>query len=98
MPTPTLVDLPSLIDDAKCFELARQHRWPEGVRCPSCGSAAVARHGRDDTQPQRRGLAARFPPARLGGEVEVDELHVVAGHKGRPPSPKGAARPAGAPG
>ena len=54
MPMPTLVNLPSLIDDAKCFELVRQHRWPEGVRCPSCRSASVARHGRDDTQPHRR--------------------------------------------
>ncbi len=48
------MNLSSLIDDAKCFALVRQHRWPEGVRCPSCGSAAVARHGRDDTQPYRQ--------------------------------------------
>jgi transposase-like protein len=149
MPTPTLVNLPSLIDDAKCFELVRQHRWPEGARCPSCGSASVARHGRDDTQPHRQryrcsacgarfddltgtvlaghhrplrvwvlclyfmglnlsnrqiarelglsqpdvqlmaeqlrhGLAAKLPAATLEGEVEIDEVYVVAGHKGRP--------------
>src|SRR3954449_13499898 len=149
MPMPTLVNLPSLIDDAKCFELVRQHRWPEGVRCPSCGSASVARHGRDDSQPHRqryrcaacgarfddltgtvlagrhrplrvwvlclylmglnlsnrqialelelspsdaqamtehlrRGLVARTPEARLDGEVEIDEVYVVAGHKGQP--------------
>src|SRR3954465_3896206 len=149
MPMPTLVNLPSLIDDAKCFELVRQHRWPEGVRCPSRGSASVARHGRDDTQPHRQryrcaacgarfddltgpvlaghpqplrvwvpclyfmglnlssrqiarelglsqpdvqlmteqlrhGLAARLPAATLEGEVEIDEVYVVAGHKGRP--------------
>jgi transposase-like protein len=146
---PTLVNLPSLIDDAKCFELVRQHRWPEGVRCPSCRSASVARHGRDDTRPHRQryrcaacgarfddltgtvlaghrrplrvwvlclypmglnlsdrqiaqelglsrpdvqlmteqsrqGLAARLPPARLEGAVEIDEVYVVAGHEGRP--------------
>src|SRR4051795_4789601 len=149
MPMPTLVNLPSLIDDAKCFELVRQHRWPEGVRCPSCRSASVARHGRDDTQPHRQryrcaacgarfddltgmalaghhqplrvwvlclylmglnlsnrqiaqeldlgvsdvqamtealrqGLTARLPPVRLEGEVEIDEVYVVAGHKGQP--------------
>src|SRR6187551_2354724 len=149
MPMPTLVNLPSLIDDAKCFELVRQHRWPEGVRCPSCRSASVARHGRDDTQPHRQryrcaacgarfddltgtalaghhqplrvwvlclyfmglnlsnrqiaeelglsgsdmqrmteqlrhGLAAKIPAATLEGEVEVDEVYVVAGHKGQP--------------
>src|SRR5213080_193613 len=149
MPTPTLVNLSSLIDDAKCFELVRQHRWPEGARCPSRGSASVARHGRDDTQPYRQryrcaacgsrfddlsgtvlaghhqplriwvlclyfmglnlsnrqiaaelglgtsdvqlmteqvrnGLVAKAPEVSLSGEVEVDEVYVVAGHKGQP--------------
>jgi transposase-like protein len=149
MPSPTLVNLSSLIDDAKCYELVRQHRWPDGVRCPSCGGASVARHGRDDTQPHRQryrcascgarfddltgtvlaghhqplrvwvlclyfmglnlsnrqiaqelglsgpdaqlmteqlrhGLAAQLPAVRLEGEVEVDEVYVVAGHKGQP--------------
>ena len=51
---PPLVNLSSLIDDAKCYELVRQHRWPEGVRCPACDSAAVTRHGRDDTEPHRQ--------------------------------------------
>ena len=32
----------------------------------------------------RRGLVARIPEARLGGEVEIDEVYVVAGHKGQP--------------
>ena len=146
---PSLVNLPSLIDDARCYELVRQHRWPDGVRCPSCGSASVARHGRDDTQPHRqryrcagcgarfddltgtvlagrhrplrvwvlclylmglnlsnrqiareldlgvsdaqamtevlrRGLTARAPAVVLDGEIEIDEVYVVAGHKGNP--------------
>ena len=146
---PPLVNLSSLIDDARCYELVRQHRWPEGVRCPHCGSASVARHGRDDVQPQRQryrctgcgarfddlsgtvlaghhrplrvwvlclylmglnlsnrqiareldlcvsdvqamtealrqGLTAKLPPVVLRGEVEIDEVHVVAGHKGNP--------------
>src|SRR5213595_615895 len=132
---PPLVNLSSLIDDAKCYELVRQHRWPGGARCPSCGSASVARHGRDDAQPHRQryrcaacgarfddltgtvlaghhrpprvwvpclylsnrqiaqelglsqpdvqlmteqlrqGLAAKLPPARLEGEVEIDEVY-----------------------
>jgi transposase-like protein len=146
---PPLVNLSSLIDDARCYELVRQHRWPDGVRCPRCEGASVARDGRDDTQRHRQryrcagcgarfddltgtvlaghhqplrvwvlclylmglnlsnrqiaqeldlgvsdaqamtealrhGLAARLPPARLEGEVEIDEVYVVAGHKGNP--------------
>jgi transposase-like protein len=50
----SLVNLASLIDDTKCSELVRQHRWPEGVRCPHCDSASVARHGHDDTQRHRQ--------------------------------------------
>jgi len=45
-----LVSLSSLIDDAKCYELIRQHRWPNGIRCPHCDSPSVARDGHDDTQ------------------------------------------------
>src|ERR687885_2080043 len=145
----SLVSLSSLIDDAKCYALVRQQRWPDGVRCPACGGATLIRHGRDDTQGQRQryrckacaarfddltgtvlaghhqplrvwvlclylmglnlsnrqiareldlsqpdvqlmaeqlrhGLAARLPAATLEGEVEIDEVYVVAGHKGRP--------------
>ena len=149
MSSTSLVNLSSLIDDAKCYALVRQRRWPEGVRCPGCGGARVIRHGRDDTQEQRQryrcndcrvrfddltgtvlaghhqplrvwvlclylmglnlsnrqiareldlgetdvqamaeqlryGLAVKRPPARLAGEVEIDEVYVVAGHKGQP--------------
>src|SRR3954464_3441982 len=54
MSSTSLVSLSSLIDDAKCYALVRQQRWPDGVRCPACGGAAVIRHGRDDTQEQRQ--------------------------------------------
>jgi len=144
-----LINLSGLIDDAKCFALVRQHRWPENVRCPVCDSGAVIRDGCDDTQPcrqryrckacsgrfddltgtvlaghhqplrvwvlclyfmglnlsnrqialelgldtsdtqamteqLRRGLAAKAPAVELHGEVEIDEVYVVAGHKGQP--------------
>ena len=161
MTAPDLVNLAALIDDAKCFALVRQHRWPEGVRCPGCGGATVIRHGRDDTQGQRqryrckacatrfddltgtvlagrhrplgvwvlclyfmglnlsgrqiaqeldlsqpdvqlmtaqlrRGLAAQLPAVVLDGEVEIDEVYVVAGHKGNPAAvAKRGARAAG---
>lgn len=149
MPSPLLVNLPCLLDDAKCYALVRQHRWPDGVRCPHCASASVARHGFDDTHRERQryrckacqarfddltgtvlaghhrplrvwvlclylmglnlsnrqiaqeldlavsdaqamteqlraGLAAKAPPPPLNGAVEIDEVYVVAGHKGQP--------------
>src|SRR3982750_3515480 len=149
MPASELVNLSGLLDDAKCFALVRQRRWPEGVRCPGCGSGAVIRDGRDDAQPDRQryrckacagrfaalpgpawagrpqplrvwvlclyfmglnlsnrqialelglspsdvqamteqlrqGLVARAPEGALAGEVEIDEVYVVAGHKGQP--------------
>jgi len=54
MPASDLVNLSGLLDDAKCFALVRQHRWPESVRCPGCGSDTVIRDGCDDTQPHRQ--------------------------------------------
>ena len=57
MAAPDLVNLSSLLDDAKCFALVRQHRWPERVRCPGCGRDGVIRDGCDDTQPHRHSLA-----------------------------------------
>ena len=144
-----LFDLSGLMDDAKCFAFVRQHRWPDGVRCPGCGSDAVIRDGCDDTQSHRQryrcracasrfddltgtvlaghhqplrvwvlclyfmglnlsnrqiamelgldasdtqimteqlryGLVAKTPAVELQGEVEIDEVYVVAGHKGQP--------------
>jgi transposase-like protein len=157
-----LVDLSGLLDDAKCFAFVRQRRWPDGVRCPGCGSDAVIRDGRDDAQPHRqryrckacasrfddltgtalagrhqplrvwvlclyfmglnlsnrqiaselglspsdvqamterlrRGLVAKAPEVALEGEVEIDEVYVVAGHKGQPAAvAKGGGSGAGA--
>ena len=149
MAAPDLVNLSGLMDNAKCFAFVRQHRWPDGVRCPACDSSRVIRDGCDDTQRARQryrctacgsrfddltgtilaghhqplrvwvlclyfmglnlsnrqiaqeldlsqsdvqrmtgqlraGLVAKSPPARLEGEVEIDEVYVVAGHKGNP--------------
>ena len=45
-----MVNLSGLLDEAKCFELVRQHRWPDGVRCPDCDGAVVIRNGHDEGQ------------------------------------------------
>jgi transposase-like protein len=138
-----------LIDDAKCYEMVRDLRWPDGVYCPHCESNQVIKNGHDTTelcrqryrcgdcdrcfddltntvfaghhQPLRiwmlcsyllglnlsnqqiateldlsqtqaqematklrQGIADRQEPVVLEGEVECDEVYVVAGHKGHP--------------
>src|SRR3954462_14722651 len=149
MPASDLVNLSGLLDDAKCFALVRQLRWPEGMRCLGCRRDAVIRDGYDDTQPCRQryrgkacgsrfddltgtvlaghhqplrvwvlclyfmglhlpnrqiarelglnasdvqamteqlrhGLVAHTPAVQLEGEVEIEEVYVVAGPKGQP--------------
>jgi len=49
-----LINLSGLIDNVKCFALLRQHRWPQGARCPVCDSGAAIQDGRDDAQPCRQ--------------------------------------------
>jgi len=44
-----------------------------------CGSDVQAM-----TEQLRRGLAAKTPEVTLRGEMEIDEVYVVAGHKGQP--------------
>ena len=149
MPASDSVNLSGLMDDAKCFALVRQHRWPAGVRCLGCDSSSVIRDECNDMQPHRQrycckacasrfddltgtvlaghhqplrvwvlclyfmglnlsnqqtgkelglcgsdvqamtellrsGLIAKASPVQLEGEVEIDEVYVVAGHKGQP--------------
>jgi len=36
------------------------------------------------TEHLRQGLLARAPVAKLEGTAEVDEIYIVAGHKGQP--------------
>ena len=148
-----MINLPNLIDDAKCFQTVRDLRWPDGVACPHCDSKDVVKDGKDETQPHRQrydcrgcgrrfddltgtvfaghrqplqtwilclyfmglnlstyqiakeldldrgdvqamtttlrqGIVARRPEPALSGEVECDEVYVVAGHKGNPEAVK----------
>ena len=71
-----MITLTSLIDDARCYELIRHHRWPDGVRCTSCSSATVIRHGHDETQRHRQRYRCKDCGARF------DDLSgtVLAGH------------------
>jgi hypothetical protein len=53
---------------------------PEPMFLARCTSARVA-EVQAMTEQLRHGLVARSPEVTLAGEVEIDELYVVAGHK-----------------
>lgn len=40
-----MLNILNLIDDAKCYEMVRQLRWPEGVRCAHCDHFWVKKRG-----------------------------------------------------
>ena len=54
-----VLNIRAIVDDAKCFETVREMRWPEGVRCAHCDANTVAKHGRDETQPERQRYRCR---------------------------------------
>ncbi len=54
-----MINIQSLIDDAKCFATVRQLRWPDGVNCPACGSTDIAKRGVHSTQPARQRYQCR---------------------------------------
>lgn len=49
-----MINIQNLIDDAKCYETVRAMRWPDGVKCPHCGSANISKRGRDEQQKDRQ--------------------------------------------
>ena len=49
-----MITLTNLIDDAKCYTLVRQFRWPDGVICPHCESKTINKRGKDETQLERQ--------------------------------------------
>jgi transposase-like protein len=144
-----LIKLTNLLDEAKCYEVIRQLRWPDGIVCLHCRGTGVVRNGHDDRERNRQrylcttckyrfddltgtvlaghhqpvstwilgsyfmgvnlsnrqiahelglcesdvqamtgvlrhGIVAKTPDVVLSGDVEFDELYVVAGHKGNP--------------
>jgi len=54
MTNPLLINIETLIDDAKCFETLRQLRWPDGIYCYDCESTHIIKRGFDETQPLRQ--------------------------------------------
>src|SRR5205814_2975842 len=59
------IRIQSLIDDERCFDAARQLRWPAGVSCPGCDGQEVIKRGRDEKEAGRqhyecKGCGKRF--------------------------------------
>src|SRR5436305_1186339 len=71
-----LVDILGIIDDATCYEMVRQLRWPDGVRCPHCEADTIVKQGRDDTEPQRRRYECRSCGRRFDDLTDT----IFAGH------------------
>jgi transposase-like protein len=49
-----MFNIQDLIDDAKCFATVRELRWPEGVKCPHCGSSHIIKRGFHNNQAHRQ--------------------------------------------
>ena len=58
MATSDLVDLSGLMDDAKCFALVRQRRWPEGVRSHCSDTGRIALQAARNRTPKRSAAAS----------------------------------------
>ena len=68
--------LHDLLDNTKCYEQIRQHRWPDGVSCPHCMSQDVTWQGKDDTQPDRPRYRCKSYQRRFDDLT----LSVLSGH------------------
>jgi hypothetical protein len=71
-----LVHILGITDDAKCFEMVRRLRWPEGTRCPHGDSAQVVKQGRDDIESQRQ----RYERRAWGRRYDDLTDTIFAGH------------------
>src|SRR4051794_39310873 len=71
-----LIKLTTLLDEAKCYEVIRQLRWPDGVVCLHCRDRGVVRNGHDDRERSRQRYLCKACKHRF------DDLTgtVLAGH------------------
>jgi transposase-like protein len=71
-----LIKLTNLLDEAKCYEVIRQPRWPDGVVCLHCRDRGVVRNGHNDRERSRQRYLCKACKYRF------DDLTgtVLAGH------------------
>ena len=71
-----MVNLQQLIDDAKCYAVVRELRWPDGVRCPECGSGTVKKRGYHTHQAHRQ----RYQCQACGQQFDDLSGTILEGH------------------
>jgi transposase-like protein len=54
------LNIHGLIDNAKCYKMVRQLRWPEKIECPHCHAIEIVKNGHDETQPERQRYICRM--------------------------------------
>jgi transposase-like protein len=71
-----MINIQHLVDDGNCYETVRDLRWPDGVKCPHCGSAEISKRGHDERRKERQRYACK------ACERQVDDLSgtIVEGH------------------
>ena len=54
-----MLNIQDLIDEAKCFAVIRDLRWPDGVQCPHCHASQITKRGFHNTQAYRQRYACQ---------------------------------------
>ena len=54
-----MLNIQHLIDDAKCFAVVRELRWPNGVTCPECLGKEINKRGFHSHQSHRQRYECR---------------------------------------
>ena len=70
------VNIKNLIDDGQCYQTVRELRWPDGIKCPSCGSKQVIKRGFDDTELARQRYECTSCHTRFDDLTDI----IFAGH------------------
>ena len=71
-----MLNIQYLIDDAKCFEVIRELRWPNRVRCPDCQSDDIHKRGFHTRQAHRQ----RYECSAYGRQFDDLSETVFEGH------------------
>ena len=66
-----------LMDEAKCYEVVRELRWPDGVKWPACDSGQINKRGFHDHQAHRQ----RYSCQECGRQFDDLSGTVFEGHR-----------------